>query len=133
MALPLLPIAGGLWAWFVGLFTSTFSAFTAWMIGKIAYEKAVQIALVTAFLVAAAALTVGVSLSIKALIIGARVAMPNSLGMATYFLPSNVNTVLSIIVTMRVSAALYRWTVATMGAYVPGNPNTGLVGRGISC
>lgn len=133
MALPLIPVAGGFFAWFLGLFTSTFTAFTAWMIGKNAYEKAVSFALITAFLVAAAALTVGISLSIKALIIGARIAMPSSLGMATYFLPSNVNTVLSIIVTLRVSAALYRWTVATMGAYVPGNPNTGLVGRGVTC
>lgn len=133
MPLPLIPIAGGIWAWFIGLFTSTFSAFATWMIGKMAYEKAIQWVFVSAFLVAAASLTVGLSLAIKALIISARISMPSSLGMATYFLPSNVNTVFSIIVTLRVSAALYRWTVATMGAYVPGNPNTGLVGRGITC
>ena len=59
------------------------------------------------------------SLTIKALIIGAQIAMPSSLGMATYFLPHNINQVLGLIVTIRVSHALYRWTVATMAQYTP--------------
>ena len=114
-----LPIAGGFLGWLLGLFGSTFTTFTMWLIGKMVYEKAVRVALVTAFLVAAAALTLSVSLTIKALILGAQIAMPNSLGLATYFLPHNLNQILGLIVTIRVSAALYRWTVATMAAYTP--------------
>ena len=114
-----LHIAGGFLAWLLGLFGSTFATFTTWLIGRMVYEKAVRVALVTAFVVAAAGLTLTVSLTIKALIIGAQIAMPSSLGMATYFLPHNINQVLGLIVTIRVSHALYRWTVATMAQYTP--------------
>lgn len=113
--------------WLIGLLASvTTSAFT-WFVSRMVFEKAVQYALITAFLVAAAALTVTVSLSIKAAIFAARVAMPNSLGMATYFLPGNINTVFAIIFTMRVSMALYRWTVATMSYYLPSKTGAGLL------
>jgi hypothetical protein len=111
----------------VGLFTSAFTSFATWLITRFAYEKAIHYALVTAFLVAAAALTVGISVSVKALIIAAQVNMPNSLGMATYFLPGNINQVFGLIVTIRVSLSLYRWTVATMSAYLPSNPKHGLM------
>lgn len=114
-----LPIVGGFFAWLVGLFGTTFTAFCTWLMTRLIYEKAVQYALITAFLVAAAALTITISLSIKAAVLAAQVAMPSTLGMATYFLPSNINQIFGLIVTIRVSTALYRWTIATMAAYTP--------------
>lgn len=124
--------AVGFFAWLFGLVGSTFTTFTTWMIGRMVYEKAVHFSLVTAFLVAAAALTVSLSLAIKAAIMAAQIYMPAPLNQFTYFLPHNINQIFSLIVTARVSVTLYRWTVATMSAYVPGNPNIGLTGRGIT-
>jgi len=109
----------GFFAWLFGLVTSSFTAFTTFLITKMVYEKAVQFAFVTAFLVAAGALTVSISLSIKAMIIGAQMYLPPAMAVATYFLPNNVNQVMALIVTIRVSVSLYRWTVATLAAYVP--------------
>jgi len=109
----------GFFAWLFGLVTSSFTAFTTFLITKMVYEKAVQFAFVTAFLVAAGALTVSISLSIKATIIAAQIYLPPPMAVATYFLPSNVNQVMALIVTIRVSVSLYRWTVATLSAYVP--------------
>jgi len=122
----------GFFAWLFGLVTSSFTAFTTFLITKMVYEKAVQFAFVTAFLVAAGALTVSISLSIKATIIAAQIYLPPPMAVATYFLPSNINQIMGIIVTLRVSIALYRWTVSVMGAYLPANPNVGLTGRGIT-
>lgn len=113
-----LPVVG-FFAWFLGLAGSVFGTFTTWMIGRMVYEKAVRYALITAFLVAAAALTLTISLSIKAAIFAAQVFIPSPYNTFTYFLPHNVNQVFALIVTVRVSLMLYRWTVATMGAYVP--------------
>ena len=119
MALPLI----GLWPWLVGLVTSAFTSFATFLIGRMVYEKAVHYALVTAFVVAAGALTVGLAASLKAAIFAVQIGMPNSLGAATYFLPSNINIIFGMIITIRVSNFLYRWTMSTMAAYVPNNPN----------
>lgn len=114
-----LPIVGGVFVWLVGLVTSSFTAFATWLIGRMVFEKAVHYALMTAFIVAAGALFVTLSLTIKALIFAAQFAMPNTLGLATYFLPKNVNLIFSTIVVIRVSMFLHRWTVTTMHRYIP--------------
>jgi len=121
-----LPVVG-VFAWFIGLFTSAFTSFATWLVARMVYAKAVHYALVTAFVVAAAALTVSISVSIKAAVFAARIFMPEGLGNATYFLPSNINTIIALIVTIRVGHALYRWTVRVMAAYLPTNPSHGLM------
>lgn len=123
-----MPIIAPLWAWLVGLLGSAFTTFATWLMGRFAFERAVTYALVTAFLVAAAALFLTLTVTVKAAILGARVAMPQTLGMATFFLPASIAQILSSIVTVRVSMSLYRWTVNTMAAYIPHNPRTGLGG-----
>lgn len=115
MALPLV----GVFAWFIGLFTTTFTSFAAWMIGRMVYARAVQYALITGFLVVAAGMTLGIAVTIKALIFAAQVALPNSLGLFTYFLPSNINIIFGLIVTIRVAHSLYRWSVTTLKYYIP--------------
>jgi hypothetical protein len=115
MPLPLV----GVWAWLVGLATSGFTSFVGWLAARMVYERAVQIALITAFVVAAAGLTVSLAVSIKAAVFAARMYMPSALTQMTYLLPANFNLVMSLLVTLRVSTALYRWTVTTMGYYVP--------------
>jgi len=123
-----MPVIAPLWAWIVGLLGSVVSSVATWLIGRMAFEKAINYALITGFLVAAAALFVAVTLSIKAAILGARVSMPGSLGIATFFLPASISQIFAFIVTARVSASVYRWTVNTMAAYLPHNPRTGLGG-----
>jgi len=123
-----MPVIAPLWAWIVGLLGSVVSSVATWLIGRMAFEKAINYALITGFLVAAAALFLAVTLSIKAAILGARVSMPGSLGMATFFLPASISQIFAFIVTARVSASVYRWTINTMAAYLPHNPRTGLGG-----
>jgi hypothetical protein len=86
---------------------------------RMAVDKALHYALVTGFLVTVAGLFLALTLSVKAMILAARVAMPSSLGLCTYFLPSDAPLMVSTIVTMRVSVSVYRWTVETLGAYLP--------------
>jgi len=123
-----MPVIAPLWAWLVGLLGTVFSSVATWFIGRVAFERAIFYGLVTAFLVASAALFVALVVAIKAAVIGARVAMPNSLGLATFFLPPSIAQVFSIIVTVRVSKSVYQWTVNTMAAYIPNNPRQGLGG-----
>lgn len=117
----------GFFAWLVGLVSTAFTSFATLLIGRMVYEKAIHYALVTAFLVAAAGLTATLSLTIKTAIMAAQVNMPPLLANATYFLPANINTILACIVTLRVSSAIYRWTVKTMSAYLPSDPRHGLM------
>jgi len=123
-----MPVIAPLWAWLVGLLGSLVSSVATFLVGRMAFERAINYALITGFLVAAAALFLGVTVSIKVAILTARVSMPSSLGMATFFLPASISQILAFIVTARVSHAVYRWTVNTMAAYLPGNPRQGLGG-----
>jgi len=106
-----LPIVGGVFVWLVGLVGSAATAAFTWFVTRETYKAALHYARVTAFIIVAGSMFLAVSLTIKAAIFAARVSMPQSLGMATYFLPGNINTVLAIFVTLRVSAALYAWTL----------------------
>lgn len=117
----------GFFAWLLGLVTTAFTTFATWMIGRMVYEKAVHYALVTAFVVAASAMTLTISLTVKVAIIAAQINLPSPLNQVTYFLPHNINQIFAIIVTLRVSMTLYRWTVSVLAAYVPSNPKHGLL------
>lgn len=121
----------GFFAWFIQLFGTTFGALATWLTTKFIYERAIQITLVTAFLVAASGLFLTVSISIKTAVLALRMSMPPVMVMGTFFLPSNLNQIIATIVTIRVAVALYRWTVGVLAAYLPQSPNVGLFGRGI--
>lgn len=118
-----MPLIGPLWAWLVGLLGSVVSSAATFFIGRMAIDRAFQYALVTGFLVAVAGLFLALTISMKALILGARVAMPASMGAVTYFLPPSLPTMFGAIVTLRVSVAVYRWSVATLAAYLPKQGN----------
>lgn len=119
-----MPLIAPIWAWIVGLLGSVVTSVATWAIGRMAFEKAMHLALVSGFVAAVAVLFLALTLSLKALILGARVAMPNSLGMLTYFLPPSIGQIMATIVTARVSIGIYRWTVATMSAYLPITPRS---------
>jgi len=117
-----MPVIAPLWAWIVGLLGSLVSSVATWFVGRVAFERAMHYALVTAFVVSSAGLFLTLTLAVKAAILGARVAMPQTLGMATFFLPGSIAQIFATIVTVRVAAGIYRWTVATLSAYLPITP-----------
>lgn len=108
--------------WLVGLFSSILTTLFTWFVTQFAARRAFRFALVTTFLIAAATMTVTVAATIKALIMQIQVSMPGGLGEATYFLPSNINTVIAIYFSMRVSFYLYNWMTFVISAYVEGLP-----------
>lgn len=118
-----MPLIAPLWTWLVGLLGSVVSTAATFFVGRVVIDKAYHYALVTAFLVAAGSLFLGLTITLKAAVIAARVAMPDTLGMATFFLPPSMPQLFALIVTARVSASLYRWTIATMSAYLPQGGN----------
>lgn len=76
-----------------------------------AYKVARNIAMFSVFIVVSTGLTLAMAYSIKALLIGARVLMPPFLANATYFLPSNLNLIFSLFVTIRLTHFIWRWSM----------------------
>ncbi len=106
-----LPIAGGLFAWFVGLIGLTATKAFTWFLAFFTYRTAVGLARAVAFILVAASMLVALSLGMKAAILGVQQTMPQSLGQFTYFLPANLNQIFAVVVTLRISAFLYQWTL----------------------
>lgn len=111
-------------AWLVSLFGTVLSSFMTWFMARFAYETALRITLTTAFLVTAAAMATALSLTIKTAVMSAQVDLPPIFAGAVMFLPPNLNKVMAIIITIRISKLLYQWTVSGLSAYLPNNPRT---------
>lgn len=111
-------------AWLVSLFGTVLSSFMTWFMARFAYETALRITLTTAFLVTAAAMATALSLTIKTAVMSAQVSLPPFIAGAVMFLPPNLNKVMAIIITIRISKLLYQWTVSGLSAYLPNNPRT---------
>jgi len=109
-----LPIVGGIAAWGLGLVAATIQTVFTWMLTQFVYKTAIKVLVTTGFVVAAAAMFAAVAGTIKGGIIALRVFMPTGLGAATYFLPSNLNTIIAFMVLARVSITLYGWVATTM-------------------
>lgn len=106
-------------AWLVSLFGTTLSSFMTWLMARFAYETALRITVTTGFLVTAAAMATALSLTIKTLVMTAQVGLPSIFAGAVMFLPPNLNKVMAIIITVRISKFLHQWTLKVMRAYVP--------------
>lgn len=111
-------------AWLVSLFGTVLSSFMTWFMARFAYETALRITLTTAFLVTAAGMATALSLTIKTLVMSAQVGLPPIFSGALMFLPPNLNKVMAIIITIRISKLLYQWTVSGLSAYLSNNPRT---------
>lgn len=116
------PLVGGL-LWGIGsLFglsvTAVFNFFFRFLAAKWAYRATIG----TAFVVAASAVTVAMSVAVKALVWGARVGMPNSLGASTYFLPSNINQIIGVYVSVRLAYFVWGWTLKNMERWFQASP-----------
>lgn len=106
-------IGGALWA--IGSVMGAFLVKLYDFLFKFIAEKwAYRTVFGTAFILAVAGLTVVMAGTVKAIVIGARVGMPGSLGAATYFLPSNINLIIAAYVSARVVVYVYKWTTANI-------------------
>jgi len=114
MALPVLAF----FPWLVGVFASSLTALFTFFASFMALRYAARFAIVTAYVVAIAAITVTVALGVKAGIMQIQVSMPMSLGSATYFLPNNINIIMAAYFSMRISWYLFNWTKDRLTAYV---------------
>lgn len=110
MALPIVPVlVGALGAMVTKAFELFFTVF--------AFKLARNLAVATAAIALAGGLTVGMILGLKVAVIAARFAMPNSLGAATFFLPSNLYIIIPLIVTVRLSHFLWQWSMKNLTKY----------------
>lgn len=111
-------------AWLVSVFGSALASMMSWLMARFAYETALRITLTTAFLATAAAMATALSLTIKAAVMSAAVGLPSFLLASLQFVPSNLNQVMAIVITIRISKFIYQWTVNGLSAYLPNNPRT---------
>lgn len=109
-----LPIAGGIAAWFLGLIGAVASKAFTWAMLFFAHRTAVSVARAVAFITVSGSLVVALSVAMKVAILAVQTAMPPSLAAFTYFLPSNLNQIFAVFVTLRISTFLYSWTVRNM-------------------
>lgn len=96
----------------------SFILFYALLTFHVAQKLAVAVAAITL----GAALTLGMATAIKAAIVAVRVSMPGSLGLATYFLPSNINVMISVFITIRVAHFIWSWSMRNLAKYVYAHP-----------
>lgn len=108
------PLVGGL-LWGIGaLLGAILPKLFDFVFKFVAAKWAWRITLGTGIVLAVAGITVGMAVAVKALIIGARVTMPSSLGASTYFLPSNINIIIAAYITFRLVYFVYQWTLKNM-------------------
>lgn len=108
------PLVGGaLWA--IGSVMGAFLVKLYDFLFKFVAEKwAYRTVFGTAFILAVAGLTVAMAGAVKAIVIGARIGMPGTLGASTYFLPSNINIIIAAYVSARLVVYVYKWTTANI-------------------
>lgn len=82
-----------------------------------AYKLARNIAVATGALLACAALTVTMAQAIKVALLLVRVTMPQTLAVATYFLPPNTNQIISVMITIATARFIYSWSVKNLTRY----------------
>lgn len=108
------PLVGGL-LWGIGsILGAILPKLFDFVFKFVAAKWAWRITLGTGIVLAAAGVTIGMALAVKALIIGARVTMPASLGASTYFLPSNINLIIAAYITFRLIHFIHQWTLKNM-------------------
>lgn len=85
--------------------------------GFFTFLIAQRLAIATAYITVSGALFLATAVAVKAAVMGARVVLPPVLANATFFIPSSINILIASIVTVRVGAAVYRWTQNNLAVY----------------
>lgn len=110
MPLPLMPIViSALGAVVAKVFEFTYQFF--------AFKLARNLAIGAAAVVAAAALTLTMATTIKGLLVAAKMALPPAMAVGLAFLPSNINQVVALIITIRSTHFIWQWSMKNLARY----------------
>lgn len=112
--------------WITAVLGAAVSRMLGFAMVFVSYMMAKRIAIVTGYLLASAALFLGMSGAIKAVVLGLRVSMPPMMAAVTYFLPSNINSFIAALVTVRLTHFIWKWTQSNLSVYA----NVGGYGEG---
>lgn len=116
-----------IFAWLATAISSAISAIATFLVSKFAYERAQTLLIAGLFSGITFGAYVATALLVKNLILTARETMPPLLTTATYFLPSNVNQIVAIIVAAKVARFTYRYAIKVAALYMPTDPKHGLM------
>ena len=112
------PLVGGV-LWGIGAILGAFaSKIFDFFFKFVAVKTAWRMTIGTAFVLAASAVTVATAVIIKGIVLAAQIAMPQSLGASTYFLPNNINIILGIYVSVRLAVFVWQWTLRNMERFM---------------
>lgn len=110
MALPLLPIV-------ISALGAVVAKVFDFLYQFLAYKLARNLAVGVGAVVAAAALTLTMAQSIKVAVMAARAALPPAFAAGLAFVPPNVNQVIAIIITVRISHFIWQWSMKNLARY----------------
>lgn len=82
-----------------------------------AYKLAKRIAVGAGAITAAAALTLAMAQGIKIALLLARVAMPQFMATATFFLPANINQIIAVMITVASVRFLWSWSMKNLARF----------------
>lgn len=83
----------------------------------LAFKLARSLAVGTAAVIAAAALTLAMAQAIKIAIMAAKVSMPSILQTGLAFLPDNINQIIAVAVTIKASHFIWQWSMRNLARY----------------
>jgi len=108
-----LPLAGVL----VGALGAVVTKVFEFVYQFFAYKLAKRIAIGAGAIAAAAALTVAMAQGIKVALLLARVAMPQFMASATYFLPANINQIIAVVITIASIRFIWSWSMKNLARF----------------
>lgn len=110
MALPILPIV-------ISALGAVVAKVFDFLYQFLAYKLARNLAVGVGAVVAAAALTLAMAQGIKVAVMAARVLLPPAYSAGLAFLPTNLNQVIALIVTIRISHFVWQWSMKNLARY----------------
>lgn len=110
MALPLMPLV-------VSALGAVVAKIFDFIYQFLAYKLARNLAIGVAAVISAATLTLAMAQAIKLAIMAARVALPPAFAAGLAFIPSNLNQVVALIITVRVSHFIWQWSMKNLSRY----------------
>jgi len=110
MALPLMPLVVSALGAVVAKVFDFFYQF-------LAYKLARNLAIGTAAVVAAAAMTLAMAQTIKIALLTAKVLLPPAMSAGLAFLPPSINQFLAVIITIKTGHFIWQWSMKNLARY----------------
>lgn len=103
--------------WLPGLLGAIFQRLWALFLVTSLAKHARALAFAAVLISVYSSLFIGLVIFVKTAVIAVRMSMPPILAKATFFLPPNLPVILSTVITVRLSIAVYRWTRRNLDIY----------------